>query len=275
MSVEASKTISETDIDIHTSCENFFESQIMTFVMKNKFSELNNLFDGPEHLNSKYEVTQRSYFGKTALEMACLLGRTKMLQLFANNEVNLDGLNENGYALSHLAAGWGRIDSLKTLDQCSPVDIEWTLKNILGETPIAMARRYQQEECVVFVQKAIAKSKLKQSVLRMREILTDSDILLSVKMSKEEKSAWNSSCKSVVLMLNDAFDWLPECLEDSVEISQIDKKRKSCEQAYKSLLEKFNLPTDYQKKPSQSAPNSRKTSAAIRRTKTGGSPLKR
>ena len=59
-----------------------------------------------------------------------------------------------GYALSHLAAGWGRIDSLKTLDQCSPVDIEWTLKNILGETPIAMARRYQQEECVVFVQKA-------------------------------------------------------------------------------------------------------------------------
>ena len=54
------------------------------------------MFDGPEHLNSKYEVTQRSYFGKTALEMACLLGRTKMLQLFANNEVNLDGLNENG-----------------------------------------------------------------------------------------------------------------------------------------------------------------------------------
>ena len=42
-------------------------------------------------------------------------------------------------------------------------------------------------------------------------------------------------------MLNDAFDWLPECLEDSVEISQIDKKRKSCEQAYKLLLEKFNL----------------------------------
>ena len=41
MSVEASKTISETDIDIHTSSENFFESQIMTFVMKNKFSELN------------------------------------------------------------------------------------------------------------------------------------------------------------------------------------------------------------------------------------------
>lgn len=55
------------------------------------------------------------------------------------------------------------------------------------------------------------------------------------------QSAWNSSCKSVVLMLNEAFDWLPECLEDNVEVSQIDKKRKNCEQAYKSLLEKFNL----------------------------------
>lgn len=41
MSVEASKTISETDTDIHTSCDNFFESKIMTLVMKNKFSELN------------------------------------------------------------------------------------------------------------------------------------------------------------------------------------------------------------------------------------------
>jgi len=275
MSIEPCKIISETNLDIRSSCENFFESQVMMLVMKNKISELTGLFDGPEHLNTKYEVTQRSYFGKTALEMACLLGRTKMLQLFANNEINLDGLNENGYALSHLAAGWGRIDSLRTLDQCSPVDIEWTLKNSLGETPIAMARRYKQEECILFVQKAIAKSKLKQSVLRMRDILTDSDILLSIKMSKEEKSAWNSSCKIVVFMLNETFEWLPDCLEDSVEISQIEKKRKCCEQAYKSLLEKFNLPTDYQKKASQSAPNSRKTSAATRRTKTASSPSKR
>lgn len=69
-------------------------------------------------------------------------------------KINLVLIFSQGYALSHLAAGWGRIDSLKTLDQCSPVDIEWTLKNNLGETPIAMAKRYQQEECVVFVQKA-------------------------------------------------------------------------------------------------------------------------
>lgn len=54
------------------------------------------MFDGPENLNTKCEVAQRSYFGKTAIEMACLLGRTKMLQLFANNEINLDGLNESG-----------------------------------------------------------------------------------------------------------------------------------------------------------------------------------
>ena len=40
-------------------------------------------------------------------------------------------------------------------------------------------------------------------------------------------------------MLNETFEWLPDCLEDSVEISQIEKKRKCCEQAYKSLLEKF------------------------------------
>jgi len=187
------------------------ENNVMKYTLKNNFENVRRIFEvqaNPEYGSGPKMAAERNYYGKNAVEMAIVLGRPKILNLFAKHDLPLNQKTAAGYSLLHLACSWGQVSSLLFLEERDVVD--WTATTIHGETPEMIAIRYEKEEVEVFIKKAMAKMSLKTAINQVRERVGDPEKMQGVKLSKDDKAFIATACQ-------DKLDWAFYCLKDADE----------------------------------------------------------
>lgn len=229
--------------DAHCYEEFIPENDVMLCTLKNDVTKLTKIFENPEDPTrsiAKNQAQERNYYGKTAVQMACILGRIKVLTIFSKYDIDLQQATPLGYTLMHIAASWGQVPSLRFLDETFEVD--WKVKTKFCETPEMIAVRYDKEECVNFIHKAIAKKNLKNCIMKVREDSADPEKSYGIKFGKDDKTTITNSC-------NERWDWANSCLrapenEDDKEITliEIEEKQKELQALVQAIIDKANAP---------------------------------
>lgn len=231
------------------------ENEVMKCTLKNEVGKLRRVFENPDDTdNEAFRLAkERNYYGRTAIEMACILGRVEILNVFAKYNVDLHVVSPAGYSLVHISASWGQINSLRFLDN---LEVDFKLKTPSGETAENLAARYEKPDCEYFIKKANAKKCLKGCVWKIREGIVDPEKSFGVKLSKEDKAAIGNSC-------NEVWEWTHSCLnapekEDDKEttVEEIKEKQKELVAQLQAASDRANAPPA-KKKPES---NGRKSS---------------
>lgn len=245
------------------------DNDLMKLTLKNDLHGLEELLESlessaPDGALISTMAHEKNFYGKNAIEMACVMGRAAILEAFAKHNIHLEEDSTSGYTLIHTAASWGQVESLRFIDSsCS--EVNWKQKNVYGETPEMIAIRYKQDECREFIQKAIAKTALKDCVKSVRESLETVEKQLSIKISKEDKVALVRSCDNYL-------EWSSHCLEVDAESGresskeEIETKKSELEAQLRTVIEKASAPANSRKeKKGDNSRNSRRDSATRNR----------
>lgn len=241
------------------------DNDLMKLTLKNDLLGIEELLENlesnaPDGALVSTMAHEKNFYGKNAIEMACILGRAAILEAFAKHNIHLDEDSTSGYTLMHTAASWGQVESLRFIDS-SCGEVNWQQKNVYGETPEMIAIRYKQDECHEFIQKAIAKTALKDCVKSVRESLETVEKQLSIKISKEDKVSLLRSCENYL-------EWSNHCLEVDAENGresskeEIETKKDELETQLRAVIEKASTPASSRKeKKGDNSRNSRRDSA--------------
>ncbi|XP_012870876.1 PREDICTED: ankyrin repeat domain-containing protein 45 isoform X2 [Dipodomys ordii] len=115
---------------------------------------LQKIFEDPEnphHENAMQFLLEEDIVGRNLLYAACMAGQSDVIRALAKYGVNLNEQTTRGYTLLHCAAAWGRLETLKALVD---LDVDIEALNFREEKARDVAARYNQTECVEFLDRA-------------------------------------------------------------------------------------------------------------------------
>eukprot|EP00795_Rhopilema_esculentum_P010942 gene10942-19776_t len=135
-------------------------------------------------------LEQRNENGKSALDIASMLGRTQILQELVNGGANPNSSTANGYTSLHHAAAWGRLDCVKILVE-NGSDLQQ--KTIYDERARECAARYNHLDCVEFLDKAEARAGLKSLIQSFKDTIADPEKHMG-RLSKDDRITGNKAC---------------------------------------------------------------------------------
>lgn len=164
--------------------------------------------------------------GRAPLDWACLLGRTEMTTELLKRGALINGVGSKGYTSLHLAAAWGQVECLKVLVG-SGADIYLQTAN--KEKACDIARRYDKNEAVDFLEWADAKQQLRNTILAVKETITSAD--KAKIFAKNEKL-------SMTALINEKSNWL----EKTPDITTLDFlcTKDELEELIASIVQRMN-----------------------------------
>uniref|UniRef100_A0ACB8F2Z8 Ankyrin repeat domain-containing protein 45 n=1 Tax=Sphaerodactylus townsendi TaxID=933632 RepID=A0ACB8F2Z8_9SAUR len=138
------------------------------------------IFDDPEDPDREKAtelLMEKDIVGRDLLYATCMAGQSDVIRTLAKYGVDLKDKTARGYTLLHCAAAWGQLETLKTLIELE-ADIYAT--TFQGEKARDIANRYEQTECVEFLDWAASKQEIQQGVeLLMKANPEDVDVKLT------------------------------------------------------------------------------------------------
>ncbi|KAK3750261.1 hypothetical protein RRG08_041290 [Elysia crispata] len=155
-------------------------------------------------------LNERDDSGKAPLDLAACLGRNQLTMELLQRGADVNSVTKKAtivhpeyslqscepkksrYSCLHYAALWGRIPVVKMLIEHG-ADLQQ--RNSHGERAREAAVRYNQEECIDFLDWAEAKSILQEAIRHTLETVTDVDKAVAGRMTKEEKTVTLNMCK--------------------------------------------------------------------------------
>ncbi|RUS80520.1 hypothetical protein EGW08_011704 [Elysia chlorotica] len=152
-------------------------------------------------------LNERDDAGKSPLDLAACLGRNQITMELLKRGADVNSVTKKGYSCLHHAALWGRMPVVKMLIEHG-ADIQQ--RNAHGERAREAAVRYNQEECIDFLDWAEAKSILQEAIRHTLETVTDVDKAVAGRMTKEEKTITLNMCK-------EKQEWLDNTLDATTE----------------------------------------------------------
>lgn len=163
-------------------------------ILKNDISRLTQCFENdadPYKETVSEQLNQRDDDGKSPLDIASALDRADMIKELLQRGADVNSVTEKGYSPLHYAAAWGRIGNMKVL-----VEFNCNLqqRNVNNERPRETAIRYNQTECVDYLDWAEAKVALLDLCRQTQETVQDPDKVMG-RLTKEDKSVAINSCK--------------------------------------------------------------------------------
>ncbi|XP_029474829.1 ankyrin repeat domain-containing protein 45 isoform X2 [Rhinatrema bivittatum] len=102
----------------------------------------------PRHKKMLQHLMEQDVAGRSIVHIACMMGRSNIIQEFAKNGVSLNEKTARGYLPIHFAAAWGHLETLHTLVELG-ADLEGL--NFLDERAREIAFRYSKMDCVDFL----------------------------------------------------------------------------------------------------------------------------
>jgi len=148
-------------------------------------------------------LNQRDDDGKTPLDVAAKLGRVELTKELIARGADVTATSPKGYTCLHFAAAWGRISVLK-LHYEAGGDVQQ--RNSHGERPYETALRYNQQNCVDFLDWAEAKTMLQQLIKSVQDTILEADKAVAGRISKEEKNIALNTCKEKQEWLDQTAD---------------------------------------------------------------------
>ncbi|XP_046360953.2 ankyrin repeat domain-containing protein 45-like isoform X1 [Haliotis rufescens] len=136
-------------------------------------------------------LNTRDEEGKSPLDVAATLGRIDMTRELLQRGADINNVTTKGYCPLHHAAAWGRIAVLKVLVEFSA---NLQQRNAHGERARETALRYNNSECVDYLDWAEARVQLVDTIKSIQETVTDPEKIQG-KISKDEKNLAVNSCK--------------------------------------------------------------------------------
>lgn len=182
------------------------ETTIVTHcIYKNDLERLLKSFDDDtdpykEHILEL--INERDDDGKSPLDVAACMGRVDICRELLKRGADITSITEKGYCPLHYAAAWGRVGVLKAL-----VEYHANLqqRNAHGERPRETAARYNQTECVDFLDWAEAKVCLAECIKHCQESVTDPEKAAG-RVGKDDKNLVLSACKEKTEWLDANMD---------------------------------------------------------------------
>ncbi|XP_074654260.1 ankyrin repeat domain-containing protein 45-like [Tubulanus polymorphus] len=158
-------------------------------------------------------VNKRVENGNSPLDIVAILGKIEVARELVNHEVEINAANQKGYTALHRAALWGKIDVVKCLVE-NGADLQLRTEN--KERPREIAVRYNQTECVDYLDWAEAKIALQDTIKNLRETVADPEKVQG-RLTKDDKNLSVNAC-------NEKHDWL-ENTPDATTQDFITQKR--------------------------------------------------
>ncbi|XP_029474830.1 ankyrin repeat domain-containing protein 45 isoform X3 [Rhinatrema bivittatum] len=146
----------------------------------------------PRHKKMLQHLMEQDVAGRSIVHIACMMGRSNIIQEFAKNGVSLNEKTARGYLPIHFAAAWGHLETLHTLVELG-ADLEGL--NFLDERAREIAFRYSKMDCVDFLDWAEAKQALQTYIASIQAMLTDQEKVQG-RLLKDEKLRCISACKN-------------------------------------------------------------------------------
>ncbi|XP_050394644.1 ankyrin repeat domain-containing protein 45 [Patella vulgata] len=163
-------------------------------VLKNDVARLVKCFEDEEDEFKEGVETLlnvRNEEGKSPLDLAAMLGRIDITRELLQRGADVANNSNKGFSPIHYAAAWGRIGVLKTLVE---FQVNLQQKNSHGERARETALRYNQTECMDYLDWAEAKVNLILSIKHIQEWVTDPERIQG-RLNKEEKNLSVNACK--------------------------------------------------------------------------------
>lgn len=163
-------------------------------ILKNDISRLTQCFenDADPYKETVAELlNERDPDGKSPLDIAAALDRADMIKELVQRGADINSVSDKGYSPLHYAAAWGRLGNIKVLVEFS---CNLQQRNAHTERPRETAVRYNQTECVDFLDWAEAKVALLETCRQTLETVQDPEKVQG-RLSKEDKSIVMTSCK--------------------------------------------------------------------------------
>ncbi|CAL1547768.1 unnamed protein product, partial [Lymnaea stagnalis] len=174
------------------------DSNILTqWIYKNNLDRVIKCFESesdPLRAEALIAVNSRDDFGKTPLDVVACLGQTDVVRLLIEKGgADVNSCNSKGYTALHFAAAWGRISVLKVLVEKGG---NLQLINVFNERPRETALRYNQVECVEFIDLSEAKILLQEAIAVAEDAIYDPvDKTALSRLTREEKYTVVNACK--------------------------------------------------------------------------------
>ncbi|XP_062990039.1 ankyrin repeat domain-containing protein 45 [Elgaria multicarinata webbii] len=178
--------------------------------------EVQHIFEDPEdpdHEKATDLLMEKDIVGRGLLFATCMAGQSDIIRALARYGVDLKDKTSRGYTLLHCAAAWGQLEILKTLVELE-ADIYAT--TFRGEKARDIAHRYEQTECVDFLDWAEAKQNLQNFISQIQATVTDPEKVQG-RLNKEDKNISLKACQA-------KSDWL-ENTKDPTMLEFIEQKQ--------------------------------------------------
>uniref|UniRef100_A0A670HT68 Ankyrin repeat domain 45 n=1 Tax=Podarcis muralis TaxID=64176 RepID=A0A670HT68_PODMU len=130
--------------------------------------------EDPDHEKANRLLMEKDIVGRGLLYATCMAGQSDVIRTLARYGVDLKDKTARGYTLLHCAAAWGQLETLKTLIELE-ADIYATTSR--GEKARDIACRYEQTECVAFLDWTIILDRSKSDWLENTKEATMQDFL--------------------------------------------------------------------------------------------------
>ncbi|KAL5012379.1 hypothetical protein ScPMuIL_010930 [Solemya velum] len=174
-------------------------------IMKNDVPRLVKCFEDeqdPYKEDVSTLVNERDADGKSPLDLSVILNRLEMTRELLQRGADVHSTTGKGYCALHQAAAWGRIGALKILMEYQS---NLQQKTTHGERPRETAVRYNQTECIDFLDWAEAKVSLLDTIKLIQETIADPEKVQG-RLSKEDKGLALNTCKEKAEWVESASD---------------------------------------------------------------------
>ncbi|XP_066481095.1 ankyrin repeat domain-containing protein 45 [Tiliqua scincoides] len=162
--------------------------------------------EDPDHEKATELLMEKDIVGRDLLYITCMAGQSNIVQALSKYGVDMKDKTARGYTLLHCAAAWGQLETLKTLVELE-ADIYAT--TFRGEKARDIAFRYEQTECIEFLDWAEAKQNLRMLITQIQATITDPEKVQG-RLNKEDKNTSLKACQA-------KSDWLENAKEPTMQ----------------------------------------------------------
>uniref|UniRef100_A0A5F8GMS0 Ankyrin repeat domain 45 n=1 Tax=Monodelphis domestica TaxID=13616 RepID=A0A5F8GMS0_MONDO len=206
------------------------ENPLLPTILSGNIEQLERIFEDPEeplHSRAMSLIMKEDVIGRNLLFTACIAGQSNVIKTLTKYGVNLNEKTTRGYTLLHIAAAWGRLDTVKMLVE---QEVELDVLNFLNETPRDIALRFSQMECVCYLDVAAARLALKKAIAKVQGIILDPEKGPG-KLNREDKNLLNSTCRS-------KLEWLD--LHPTPTVEELEEQKQQLEDIVNPIFVKIS-----------------------------------
>uniref|UniRef100_A0A8D0DQ03 Ankyrin repeat domain 45 n=1 Tax=Salvator merianae TaxID=96440 RepID=A0A8D0DQ03_SALMN len=162
--------------------------------------------EDPDREKANALLMEKDIVGRDLLYATCMAGQSDVIRTLARYGVDLKAKTARGYTLLHCAAAWGQLETLKTLIELEADIYATTFRD---EKARDIAYRYDQVECVEFLDWAEAKQNLRNFIIQIQTTITDPEKVQG-RLHKEDKNTSLKACQA-------KSDWLENTKEPTMQ----------------------------------------------------------